>query len=124
LIKKKKKKSKTNSAATSQFIPNVVIVYILTAWIGLLGGATCKPSHFLISSPILTKECSDVNTMYEITESFDPKDVEFVMGVISVADDIGISVAAAVSLGLEPWLSGHNPLVGQLCHHSTGSGSS
>ena len=61
----------------------------------------------------------DVNTMYEITESFDSKDVEFVMGVISVADDIGISVAAAMSLGLEPWLSGHNPLVGQLCHHSS-----
>eukprot|EP01102_Stenamoeba_stenopodia_P005303 TRINITY_DN1588_c0_g1_i1.p1 TRINITY_DN1588_c0_g1~~TRINITY_DN1588_c0_g1_i1.p1 ORF type:complete len:422 (-),score=80.63 TRINITY_DN1588_c0_g1_i1:81-1346(-) len=86
-----------------QFIPSVIIVYILTAWIGLLGGATY------------------VNTMYEITESFDPKNVEFVMGVVSVADDIGISVAATMSLGLEPWLSGHNPLVAALCHHSTGS---
>ncbi len=49
-----------------------------------------------------------VNSMYMIYKTISDKDREFSLGVVSLADDVGISLAALTSVFLEKWLRRHN----------------
>lgn len=72
------------------FVPYVYIIFPIIFWEGLLGGATY------------------VNSMYMIYKTISDKDREFSLGVVSLADDVGISLAALTSVFLEKWLRRHN----------------
>ncbi|CAD5124405.1 unnamed protein product [Dimorphilus gyrociliatus] len=62
------------------FIPSVWIVMILIAYEGLLGGAAY------------------VNTFYSMTEEVPEENLEFCLGVATVSDSLGITIAGFVSL--------------------------
>lgn len=62
------------------FIPSLWIVMILIAYEGLLGGA------------------SYVNTFYSMSEDISTENLEFSLGVATVSDSLGITIAGFVSL--------------------------
>lgn len=73
----------------------MMLIFLLVAMTcmlrqGLLGGATY------------------VNSMYMIYKTVCAEHREFSLGVVSLADDVGISLAALTSLFLERWLKDHN----------------
>jgi battenin len=72
------------------FIPYIYIIFPIIFWEGLLGGATY------------------VNSMVLIYSNIDASHREFSLGVVSVADDIGISLSAVTSIFLERFLRRHN----------------
>ncbi|KAF9437546.1 battenin CLN3 protein [Entomortierella beljakovae] len=69
-------------------LPSIYIVFLLIFWEGLLGGATY------------------VHTYIGISKGFehDPKGKEFALGVVGVADGLGIMLAGLASLWIEPAL--------------------
>ena len=69
-------------------IPSIYLIFALVLWEGLLGGATY------------------VHTYIGISKDFehDPKAKEFALGVVGVADGLGILVAGVASLWIEPAL--------------------
>jgi battenin len=66
--------------------PNIIIPFGLTVFEGLLGGLTYVNAFYLISE--------------EVEEEFK----EFSMGITSVANTIGISLAGLSSVGIQPFL--------------------
>lgn len=75
-----------------RFIPSIYLVFMLLLWVGLLGGSAY------------------VNTYANIQRKVHPDNLEFSMAATGVADSIGISLAALVSLILEPALCSRNDL--------------
>ncbi|KAF9980854.1 battenin CLN3 protein [Mortierella antarctica] len=69
-------------------IPSIYFIFALILWEGLLGGATY------------------VHTYIGISKDFehDPKAKEFALGVVGVADGLGILIAGVASLWIEPAL--------------------
>ncbi|CAO3567076.1 unnamed protein product [Mortierella alpina] len=69
-------------------IPSIYLIFALILWEGLLGGATY------------------VHTYIGISKDFehDPQAKEFALGVVGVADGLGILVAGVASLWIEPAL--------------------
>jgi hypothetical protein len=49
-----------------------------------------------------------VNSMYMIYKTIRGEHREFSLGMVSLADDVGISLAALTSVFLEKWLRQHN----------------
>ncbi|KAG0222853.1 battenin CLN3 protein [Actinomortierella wolfii] len=78
------------------WIPTIGWVFVLILWEGLLGGTTY------------------VHTYLGLSREFhhDPKGKEFAMGVVGVADGLGITLAGLCSLWLEPVLC-HDQVVRQ-----------
>ncbi|KAG0069288.1 battenin CLN3 protein [Linnemannia elongata] len=68
--------------------PNIYFVFLLIFWEGLLGGATYVHTYIGISKNL----------------EHDPRGKEFALGVVGVADGLGILLAGVVSLWLEPAL--------------------
>ncbi|KAF9570088.1 battenin CLN3 protein [Mortierella alpina] len=77
-----------STADTAIPIPSIYLIFALILWEGLLGGATY------------------VHTYIGISKDFehDPKAKEFALGVVGVADGLGILVAGVASLWIEPAL--------------------
>jgi len=69
-------------------IPNIYLIFALILWEGLLGGATYVHTYIGISKDL----------------EQDPKGKEFALGVVGVADGLGILVAGLASLWIEPAL--------------------
>ncbi|KAF9111595.1 battenin CLN3 protein [Mortierella sp. AM989] len=69
-------------------LPSIYLVFILIFWEGLLGGATYVHTYLGISKGL----------------EHDPKGKEFALGVVGVADGLGIMIAGLVSLWIEPTL--------------------
>jgi battenin len=69
-------------------LPSIYIVFLLIFWEGLLGGATYVHTYIGISKDL----------------EHDPRGKEFALGVVGVADGLGILLAGLVSLWLEPAL--------------------
>ncbi len=63
-----------------QFIPNIWIVFILILYEGLLGGAAY------------------VNTFYRISQEVQPEYREYSLGIASVSDSLGITIAGFISV--------------------------
>ncbi|KXX83303.1 Protein BTN1 [Madurella mycetomatis] len=72
--------------ALLNFIPSVYLVFIITFWEGLLGGAVY------------------VNTFAEIMENVPAEDREFSLGATSVSDSGGICIAGFLGMAMEVWL--------------------
>ncbi|XP_013411657.1 battenin [Lingula anatina] len=72
--------------AVYQFIPSIWIILTLIFWEGLLGGATF------------------VNTFYRIRTEVREEHREFSMGVVTLADAVGIFIAGAAALPLHTYL--------------------
>ncbi|KAI1313006.1 battenin CLN3 protein [Mortierella claussenii] len=66
----------------------IYLIFILILWEGLLGGATYVHTYIGISRSL----------------QHDPKGKEFALGVVGVADGLGILVAGVMSLWIEPAL--------------------
>ncbi|XP_070150167.1 battenin [Polyergus mexicanus] len=62
------------------YIPNIWIVFALVLWEGLIGGATY------------------VNTFYRISTEIPKADLEVSMGIVTMADSIGIALAGWLSM--------------------------
>ncbi|EDO16456.1 hypothetical protein Kpol_1066p21 [Vanderwaltozyma polyspora DSM 70294] len=71
------------------FIKSPIPIFILILYEGLLGGA------------------SYVNTFLNILEDVDDDNKEFALGAVSIADSLGILIAALIGLNLEPTLCKH-----------------
>ncbi|KAK3835048.1 MAG: protein btn-1, partial [Linnemannia gamsii] len=69
-------------------LPNIYIVFLLIFWEGLLGGATYVHTYIGISKGL----------------AHDPRGKEFALGVVGVADGLGILLAGLMSLWIEPSL--------------------
>ncbi|KAF9349685.1 battenin CLN3 protein [Mortierella sp. AD094] len=69
-------------------LPSIYLVFALIFWEGLLGGATYVHTYIGISKGL----------------EHDPKGKEFALGVVGVADALGILVAGLASLWIEPAL--------------------
>ncbi|GJJ74411.1 battenin [Entomortierella parvispora] len=69
-------------------LPSIYFVFVLILWEGLLGGTTYVQTYMGISRD------------YE----HDPKGKEFALGVVGVADGLGIMIAGVASLWIEPAL--------------------
>jgi hypothetical protein len=69
-------------------LPSIYLIFVLILWEGLLGGTTYVQTYMGISRE------------YE----YDPKGKEFALGVVGVADGMGIMLAGLVSLWIEPAL--------------------
>lgn len=69
-------------------LPNIYTVFLLIFWEGLLGGATYVHTYIGISKNL----------------EHDPRGKEFALGVVGVADGLGILLAGVASLWLEPAL--------------------
>ncbi|KAF9922634.1 battenin CLN3 protein [Linnemannia zychae] len=69
-------------------LPSIYLVFALIFWEGLLGGATYVHTYIGISKDL----------------DNDPRGKEFALGVVGVADGLGILLAGVVSLWLEPAL--------------------
>lgn len=69
-------------------LPSIYLIFVLILWEGLLGGTTYVQTYMVISRD------------YE----HDPKGKEFALGVVGVADGMGIMLAGLVSLWIEPAL--------------------
>ncbi|XP_013421642.1 battenin-like [Lingula anatina] len=72
--------------AVYRFIPSIWIILTLMFWEGLLGGATF------------------VNTFYRIRTEVREEHREFSMGVVTLADAVGIFIAGAAALPLHTYL--------------------
>ncbi|KAG0301453.1 battenin CLN3 protein [Dissophora globulifera] len=77
-----------STASTPFPIPSIYLVFVLILWEGLLGGATYVHTYIGISHDL----------------EHDPKGKEFALGVVGVADGLGIMVAGLASLWIEPAL--------------------
>ncbi|KAG8038990.1 hypothetical protein G9C98_003297 [Cotesia typhae] len=62
------------------YIPNIWIVLVITFWEGLLGGAAY------------------VNTFYNMVETIPDRDLKDSLGIVSMADSLGIALAGALAL--------------------------
>lgn len=69
-------------------LPSIYFIFVLILWEGLLGGTTYVQTYMGISRS------------YE----HDPKGKEFALGVVGVADGLGIMIAGLASLWIEPAL--------------------
>ncbi|KAI7816772.1 CLN3 protein-domain-containing protein [Gamsiella multidivaricata] len=76
------------TATTPAPIPSIYLIFILILWEGLLGGATYVHTYIEISKYL----------------EHDPKGKEFALGVVGVADGLGIMIAGLASLWIEPAL--------------------
>ncbi|KAF9427625.1 battenin CLN3 protein [Podila epigama] len=74
--------------ALTGFLPWIYLIFALVLWEGLLGGSTYVHTYMGISRDL----------------EHDPKAKEFALGVVGVADGLGITLAGLVSLYLEPAL--------------------
>eukprot|EP01100_Stratorugosa_tubuloviscum_P015869 TRINITY_DN959_c1_g1_i1.p1 TRINITY_DN959_c1_g1~~TRINITY_DN959_c1_g1_i1.p1 ORF type:complete len:422 (-),score=138.04 TRINITY_DN959_c1_g1_i1:121-1386(-) len=72
------------------FVPCIYFGFLVVFWIGLLGGVTY------------------VNAVWNISIVIAPEHREFCLGVVSVANDIGISLAAVTAILIEPTLYDRN----------------
>ncbi|XP_057318600.1 battenin [Microplitis mediator] len=62
------------------YIPSIWIVFVITFWEGLLGGA------------------SYVNTFYNMGETIPDKDLKDSLGIVSMADSLGIAIAGGIAM--------------------------
>ncbi|KAF8975865.1 battenin CLN3 protein [Entomortierella lignicola] len=69
-------------------LPSIYLVFLLIFWEGLLGGSTYVHTYIGISKDL----------------EHDPKGKEFALGVVGVADGLGIMIAGLASLWIEPTL--------------------
>ncbi|XP_072026416.1 battenin-like [Amphiura filiformis] len=70
------------SESTLHFLPNIWIMFLIVFFEGLLGGTAF------------------VNTFYRISQESSPKDKEFSMGVTTISDSSGITLAALSAIPL------------------------
>lgn len=88
-----------------------LVLTILQAWIYIVH--TPWPIMILIFYEGLLGGSSYVNTFLNVLEEVDMDKREFSLGAVSIADSLGVFIAALVGLGLEPTICNHQVSTGR-----------